>query len=80
MMYVSRHNAIDDLKADISLRLRPVCSHFPEAEFDALVDRIAGIEYKYAQKAARIVPTSFFTERVEEKPEERGEGTSEISP
>lgn len=40
------------LKADLGLRLRGVCSHFPDSEFDALIDQIARVEMKYALRAA----------------------------
>ena len=44
--------------ADVSARLRGVCAHLPEAEFLALVRRIADISVKYEAlaelRAARI--------------------------
>ena len=79
MMYVPRHHAIDDLKADISQRLRPVCSHFPEDEFIGLVDQIAAIEHKYAQKAAQIVPKSYFADRAVEEKKDPHAGPDAIS-
>jgi hypothetical protein len=63
MMYVRRYTAIDDLKTDIAHRLRPICSHFPDEEFAALIDQIARIEYKYAQKAAETVPQTHFADK-----------------
>ena len=36
----------------MSKRLRPVCSHMPPAEFDAMVRNMADIELKYADQAA----------------------------
>jgi hypothetical protein len=79
MMYISRHTGIDDLKKDIADRLRPVCSHLPDDEFAGLIDQIARIEHKYAQKAAKIVPRGYFSERppAEEEPPESSSGTSE---
>lgn len=51
MMYVPRYAGIDELKTEIADRLRPVCSHFPDDEFAALIDQIARIEHKYAIRA-----------------------------
>jgi hypothetical protein len=42
-------NRLEALRVDIALRLRRVCEAMPEQEFDALVDRIAQLEYKYEQ-------------------------------
>jgi hypothetical protein len=36
-----------EVVADVSARLRDVCAHLPEAEFLALVRRIAEINVKY---------------------------------
>jgi hypothetical protein len=62
MMYIPRFQGIEDLKTDIAHRLRPVCSHFPENEFTDLIDQIARIEHKYAQKAAEIIPRAYFSD------------------
>lgn len=39
--------ALDAVKQDIAARIRRVCEHFNEAEFAALVDRMAEIEVRY---------------------------------
>jgi hypothetical protein len=41
------------LAHEIAGRLRPVCQHLPEAEFDALVERIALLQRKYEQQRKR---------------------------
>lgn len=38
---------LERLKRDIAARLRPVCARLPEAEFAALVDRVARLDMKY---------------------------------
>jgi hypothetical protein len=38
---------IDVARSDIAARIRPVCAHFAEADFAALVDRMAEIEVRY---------------------------------
>jgi hypothetical protein len=62
MMYIPRFQGIEELKTDIAQRLRPVCAHFPEEEFTDLIDQIARIEHKYAQKAAEIIPRAYFAD------------------
>jgi hypothetical protein len=44
------------LKADITSRLRSACQHFPEGEFEELVNQIAQIELKYARWGTDSVP------------------------
>jgi hypothetical protein len=39
--------AVAATKQDIAVRLRPVCDHLCEAEFDALVQRMAEIDVHY---------------------------------
>lgn len=39
--------ALDVAKRDIARRIRCVCEHFPNDEFEALVDRMAAIDVKY---------------------------------
>jgi hypothetical protein len=39
--------AVQTAKAEIAARIRPVCEHFCEEEFDALVDRMAEIDVRY---------------------------------
>ena len=39
------------MKAAIAARLEGVCCHFPQEEFDALVERLAVLEIKYTQRA-----------------------------
>ena len=39
-----------ELKEDIAQRIRPVMRDLPEAEFDALVERMAELQYKYEQR------------------------------
>lgn len=41
---------------NISKRLRPVCSKMPSTEFDAMVQRIADIELKYADQSTPSHP------------------------
>jgi len=40
---------VQELVADLTRRLTPVCAHMPVSEFTALVRRMAEIEYKYEQ-------------------------------
>jgi len=40
---------LERLKADISARLRAACAHFPQHEFEELVQQIAQFELKYAR-------------------------------
>jgi len=42
-----RRIALDVAKHEIATRIRHVCEHFGEAEFVALVDRMAEIEVRY---------------------------------
>lgn len=45
-------------RSAIARRLGPVCGDLDASEFDALVERIANVEIKYAQRRADIeVPT-----------------------
>jgi hypothetical protein len=46
----------DTLIKKISNRLRPVCSRMPADEFDAMVQRIADIELKYAGQSTPSHP------------------------
>jgi hypothetical protein len=39
--------ALDTVKHEIAARIRRVCENFDEAEFAALVDRMAEIEVRY---------------------------------
>ena len=47
---------LESLKADIAGRLRNVCAHFSDGEFAALVEQIAQVERKYAQRALKDKP------------------------
>jgi hypothetical protein len=40
---------LETLRIDIARRLRNICEAMPQQEFDALVERIAQLEYKYEQ-------------------------------
>jgi hypothetical protein len=42
---------LQGLIEDITRRLRPVCGAMPEAEFQALVERMARTQYKYEMRA-----------------------------
>ena len=42
------HPTLEELVADIAGRLRPVLPEMPQAEFDALVHRIAGVKAKWS--------------------------------
>ena len=44
-----------EVVADVSARLRDVCAHFPEAEFLALVRKIADLSVKF-RAAGRRTP------------------------
>ena len=44
---MERGVALDVARSDIAARIRRVCEHFAEAEFAALVDRMAEIEVRY---------------------------------
>ena len=56
MTHEEEAREIELLKADIAIRLRIVCAHFPEPEFAELIDQIARIESKYALRAAVVLP------------------------
>jgi hypothetical protein len=43
---------VRQLIADITRRLGPVCQHMPTDEFDAMVRRMAEVEYKYEQRGS----------------------------
>ena len=43
-----RTERIERAKASIAPRLRAVCPHLSEAEFEALVERMAVVQIKYA--------------------------------
>ena len=45
-----RAERLQRAKDDIKARLRRSCGGVPEAEFDALAERMASIEIKYAQR------------------------------
>lgn len=51
MTFDETNREVELLKADLALRLRSVCAHFPNSEFDALIDQIARVEVKYALRA-----------------------------
>ena len=40
---------VQELVADLTRRLTPVCAHMPAGEFATLVRRMAELEYKYEQ-------------------------------
>ncbi len=42
------HPTFEELVADIAGRLRPVLPEMPQAEFDALVHRIAGVKAQWS--------------------------------
>lgn len=44
---MERGIALDVARNEIATRIRCVCQHFAEAEFAALVDRMAEIEVRY---------------------------------
>ena len=44
---LDRGVALDAVRSDIASRLRRICENFAEAEFDALVARMAEIEVRY---------------------------------
>ena len=48
----------DQLKADISKRLRRVCSHLTDEQFDALVDDIAAVTAKYEERPRLSTPVT----------------------
>ena len=39
------------VKAELAQRLRKVCAHFEPRDFDALTERMAKVELKYAVRA-----------------------------
>jgi hypothetical protein len=39
--------AVEVLRIEIAKRLRSICTHIPETEFDAYVDRLAHVERSY---------------------------------
>lgn len=53
-----RSERLERVKKNIARRIRGVCSHLDEAEFDALVTRMATIEIKYSQRSDRRGPDS----------------------
>jgi hypothetical protein len=48
-----RTERLERAKELIARRLRPVCSHCSEEEFDELVEKIALIEIKYTLRSER---------------------------
>lgn len=44
---MERSVALDTARAEIATRIRPVCRHFDEHDFEELVDRMAEIEVRY---------------------------------
>lgn len=44
---MERGIALDAAKVDIAARIQRVCGHYEDAEFGALVDRMAEIEVRY---------------------------------
>lgn len=54
--------APSDLVAQVADRLRPVCAHLPEAEFDALIRRIAHVQWKFDERG-RGDALSWLSER-----------------
>lgn len=46
---LARPDSLDALIRDIAGRLRPVMPAMPQVEFDALVARMAEIEFRYAR-------------------------------
>lgn len=47
---LSRQKLLDEKKANIGGRLRGVCADLPSREFDALVERMALVDIKYAKR------------------------------
>jgi hypothetical protein len=45
--HAERSIMLDTIKRDIAGRIRRVCPHFDDAEFDQLIDRMADIEMRY---------------------------------
>jgi len=43
---------VRELIADITRRIGPACRHMPADEFDAMVRRMAEVEYKYEQRGS----------------------------
>ena len=41
---------LEELKADIAARLRPMCDNVSEEEFAALVQRMAELKYRYEMR------------------------------
>jgi hypothetical protein len=48
----ARSERLVELKNEIARRLRAVCQHMPDDEFETLVERAARIELKYEQSTA----------------------------
>jgi len=51
--------AIETAKSEIAKRIKRVCLHFGEAEFAALVERMAEIEVRYRLRADWLTDDSF---------------------
>jgi hypothetical protein len=47
----ARTERVERMKEEIRDRLKGLCCHFPQAELDALVERMAILEIKYTQRA-----------------------------
>ena len=66
---------LQGLITDIARRLRPVCGAMPDAEFHALVERMARTQYKYEmrapERAAERAPER-AAERAPEAPRREG--------
>lgn len=51
-----RSIAVDNAKREIAARVRPVCDHLGDAEFDALVQRMAEIDVHFRLMSDWTVP------------------------
>ena len=47
----ARSDRVERAKAAIAARLRHVCSHLDDDEFDRLIQRMAEVEVKYSMRA-----------------------------
>ena len=50
---------LDALKGQLRARLRGVCAHWPDEQFEALIDQVANITYKYD----RAMPAGSYDRR-----------------
>ena len=60
---------LETLRRDIEARIRPIVPDLSDEEFEALIERMAQLQYKYEARRA----DDFFERRGQELPADRSE-------